>query len=58
MARTSVLQALVARATVLKTNQAAILGLISSALDLPKDKPNAFVPCLMALKTYPVGSLL
>lgn len=54
-ARTSVLLALVERATVLADADVAtsVIGLIKSALDLG-DHADALVPALMALKTYPI----
>ncbi|WVQ97408.1 hypothetical protein IAU59_004521 [Kwoniella sp. CBS 9459] len=53
-ARTSVLQALVERTVILDQCQKTVLELLYSCLELPADKKTDFVPCLMALKTYPM----
>ncbi|WRT64203.1 uncharacterized protein IL334_001132 [Kwoniella shivajii] len=53
-ARTSVLQALVDRSVVLGQCQKTVLELLCSCLELPEDQKTDFVPCLMALKTYPM----
>ncbi|WWC86311.1 uncharacterized protein L201_001184 [Kwoniella dendrophila CBS 6074] len=53
-ARTSVLQALVDRSVVLGECQKSVLELLYSCLELPEDKKSELVPCLMALKTYPM----
>ncbi|WVF70512.1 hypothetical protein IAT40_005302 [Kwoniella sp. CBS 6097] len=53
-ARTSVLQALVERSVILGQCQKAVLELLYSCLEVPSDKKPDFVPCLMALKTYPM----
>nr|XP_019015013.1 uncharacterized protein I206_01101 [Kwoniella pini CBS 10737]OCF53794.1 hypothetical protein I206_01101 [Kwoniella pini CBS 10737] len=54
-ARTSVIQALVERAATLGECQQDVLKLLYSCLELPEEKKSEFVPCLMALKTYPVS---
>ncbi|OCF41800.1 hypothetical protein I317_04406 [Kwoniella heveanensis CBS 569] len=53
-ARTSVLQALVERSVALGRCQETVLNLLYSCLELPSDKKTGLVPCLMALKTYPM----
>ncbi|WVQ62132.1 uncharacterized protein L199_000270 [Kwoniella botswanensis] len=57
-ARTSVLQALVDRSVVLEECQKSVLELLYSCLELPEDKRSDLVPCLMALKTYPMYQAL
>ncbi|WVW82368.1 hypothetical protein I302_104375 [Kwoniella bestiolae CBS 10118] len=57
-ARTSVIQALVDRSVVLGECQKSVLELLYSCLELPQNKKSDLVPCLMALKTYPMYQAL
>ncbi|WVR05940.1 hypothetical protein IAU60_002966 [Kwoniella sp. DSM 27419] len=52
--RTSVLQALVERSVTVTKSQKTILDLLYSCLELPAGQKKDLVPCLMALKTYPM----